>query len=131
MEPLKVNVFEWANRLIFNFGKYHKIIYENYGSWKIDICFQVLDARDPLGSRNRNVEESVLNAGKRLVLLLNKIDLVPKENVKKWLMYLRRQSPTIAFKASTQEQNRNLVIFCLKDRVFLVQKEIQLNLTPS
>lgn len=73
--------------------------------------FQVLDARDPLGSRSRRVEESVLNAGKRLVLLLNKIDLVPKENVKKWIMYLRQQSPTIAFKASTQEQNCNLVIF--------------------
>lgn len=72
--------------------------------------FQVLDARDPLGSRSKCVEESVLNSGKRLVLLLNKIDLVPKENVKKWLSYLRLQLPTIAFKASTQEQNRNLVI---------------------
>ncbi|KAK6102824.1 50S ribosome-binding GTPase family protein [Brugia pahangi] len=73
-----------------------------------DIIIEVLDARDPLGSRSRNVEESVLNAGKRLVLLLNKIDLVPKGNVKKWLAYLRQQLPTIAFKASTQEQNRNL-----------------------
>uniref|UniRef100_A0A1I8EUK4 Guanine nucleotide-binding protein-like 3 homolog n=1 Tax=Wuchereria bancrofti TaxID=6293 RepID=A0A1I8EUK4_WUCBA len=73
-----------------------------------DVIIEVLDARDPLGSRSRNVEESVLNAGKRLVLLLNKIDLVPKGNVKKWLAYLRQQLPTIAFKASTQEQNRNL-----------------------
>uniref|UniRef100_A0A915Q7F0 CP-type G domain-containing protein n=1 Tax=Setaria digitata TaxID=48799 RepID=A0A915Q7F0_9BILA len=73
-----------------------------------DIIIEVLDVRDPLGSRNRNVEESVLNAGKRLVLLLNKIDLVPKENVRKWLSYLRQQLPTIAFKASTQEQSHNL-----------------------
>ncbi|MCP9261507.1 Guanine nucleotide-binding protein-like 3-like protein [Dirofilaria immitis] len=75
-----------------------------------DIVIEVLDARDPLGSRNKSVEENVLNAGKRLVLLLNKIDLVPKENVKKWLIHLRQQSPTVAFKASTQEQNYNLFI---------------------
>ncbi|VDM79777.1 unnamed protein product [Strongylus vulgaris] len=37
------------------------------------------------------------------------IDLVPRENVAKWLTYLRTQMPTIAFKASTQEQNTNIV----------------------
>ncbi|EYC27729.1 hypothetical protein Y032_0008g151 [Ancylostoma ceylanicum] len=68
----------------------------------------VLDARDPLGSRSASVEQQVLNNGKRLVLLLNKIDLVPRENVAKWLAYLRTQLPTIAFKASTQEQNSNI-----------------------
>lgn len=71
--------------------------------------FPVLDARDPLGSRCRKLEESVLNAGKRMVLLLNKIDLVPKENVQKWLTYLRGRLPTIAFKASTQEQALKIV----------------------
>ncbi|WKX94254.1 hypothetical protein Q1695_011479 [Nippostrongylus brasiliensis] len=76
-----------------------------------DIIIQVLDARDPLGSRSNSVEQQVLSSGKRLVLLLNKIDLVPRENVAKWLTYLRTQLPTIAFKASTQEQNTNLSRF--------------------
>ncbi|VDM54381.1 unnamed protein product [Angiostrongylus costaricensis] len=71
----------------------------------------VLDARDPLGSRSSSVEQQVLGSGKRLVLLLNKIDLVPRENVAKWLTYLRTQMPTIAFKASTQEQNTNISRF--------------------
>lgn len=73
-----------------------------------DIIIQVLDARDPLGSRSASVEEQVIKAGKRLVLLLNKIDLVPRENVQKWLSYLRGHFPTIAFKASTQDQKTNL-----------------------
>ncbi|CAJ0957697.1 unnamed protein product, partial [Mesorhabditis belari] len=73
-----------------------------------DIIIEVLDARDPLGSRSKTVEEQVVNSGKRLVLLLNKIDLVPKENVIAWLKYLRLSFPTIAFKASTQEQNSKL-----------------------
>ncbi|KAK6733908.1 hypothetical protein RB195_017585 [Necator americanus] len=76
-----------------------------------DIIIQVLDARDPLGSRSASVEQQVLNNGKRLVLLLNKIDLVPRENVVKWLAYLRTQLPTVAFKASTQEQNTNISRF--------------------
>ncbi|PIO75241.1 GNL3L/Grn1 putative GTPase [Teladorsagia circumcincta] len=37
-----------------------------------DIIIQVLDARDPLGSRSNSVEQQVISSGKRLVLLLNK-----------------------------------------------------------
>ena len=42
-----------------------------------DVVIQVLDARDPLGSRCPQVEEEVLSAStkKRLVLLLNKIGM--------------------------------------------------------
>jgi nuclear GTP-binding protein len=40
-----------------------------------DVIIQVLDARDPLGSRCKEVEKLVLKSGglKRMVLLLNKI----------------------------------------------------------
>ena len=44
------------------------------------------------------------NPAKRLVLVLNKVDLVPKEVAAGWLAVLRRAHPTIAFKASTQER---------------------------
>ncbi|ESO11270.1 hypothetical protein HELRODRAFT_194872 [Helobdella robusta] len=75
-----------------------------------DVVIEVLDSRDPLGSRCRQLEEAVLACGsnKRLVLLLNKIDLVPQENVEKWLKYLRNEFPTIPFKACTQNQSHKL-----------------------
>lgn len=75
-----------------------------------DVVLEVLDARDPLGCRCPQVEQSVLLSGvsKKLVLLLNKIDLVPREIVDQWLKYLRNEFPTIAFKASTQNQKQNL-----------------------
>jgi len=37
-------------------------------------------------------------------------DLVAKENVEKWLKYLRNELPTVPFKASTQQQSDRLVI---------------------
>lgn len=70
-----------------------------------DVLLQVLDARDPLGSRiNPSVENAIkARADKKMVLVLNKIDLVPKEVVGNWLTYLRRSTPAIAIKASTEK----------------------------
>jgi nuclear GTP-binding protein len=75
-----------------------------------DVILTVLDARDPLGCRVKAVEEMVASSGgrKRIVLVLNKIDLVPREVVAQWLTHLRRELPTVAFKASTQSQRSNL-----------------------
>lgn len=75
-----------------------------------DVILEVLDARDPLGCRCPQVEQAVIQSGtdKKIVLVLNKIDLVSKDIVEKWIKYLRNEFPTVAFKASTQQQNKNL-----------------------
>lgn len=73
-----------------------------------DVILEVLDVRDPLGCRAYAVEEEAHKLGKRVVLILNKIDLVPRANAKAWLEYLRKDFPTLPFKASTQQQRRNL-----------------------
>jgi nuclear GTP-binding protein len=70
-----------------------------------DVLLQVLDARDPIGSRIHPTMEDVIlsQAGKRMVLVLNKIDLVPKDIVGSWLTTLRRSHPALAINASSDK----------------------------
>ena len=73
-----------------------------------DILLYVLDARDPNGTRSRDIERQItaLNGGsKRLILILNKIDLVPPPVLKDWLVYLRRYFPTLPLRASNPAPN--------------------------
>ena len=75
-----------------------------------DVLLEVLDARDPLGCRAKGAERAFLAAdpNRRIVLVLNKIDLVPTAVVEKWLKYFRREYPCLAFKASTQTGNSKI-----------------------
>mmetsp|Transcript_13935 Transcript_13935/g.24422 ORF Transcript_13935/g.24422 Transcript_13935/m.24422 type:complete len:625 (+) Transcript_13935:237-2111(+) len=75
-----------------------------------DVIIQVLDARDPIGCRCLDVEKYVrqTSPAKRIVLLLNKMDLVPREVGEKWLAYFREELPCVAFKCSTQQQGTRL-----------------------
>ncbi|XP_068034807.1 guanine nucleotide-binding protein-like 3-like protein isoform X2 [Anomalospiza imberbis] len=72
-----------------------------------DVVLEVLDARDPQGCRSARLE-GALRPQQHLVLVLNKIDLVPRDVVAAWLKHLRAEFPTVAFKACTQQQSRNL-----------------------
>ncbi|ROT36958.1 hypothetical protein SODALDRAFT_298678 [Sodiomyces alkalinus F11] len=73
-----------------------------------DVIIYVLDARDPEGTRSQDVERSVMAAasgGKRLILVINKIDLIPPKALKGWLAHLRRYFPTLPLRASNPAPN--------------------------
>ncbi|KNC82739.1 hypothetical protein SARC_04980 [Sphaeroforma arctica JP610] len=67
-----------------------------------DIVVQVLDARNPLGTRTKHIEKFLKKEKphKQLVFILNKCDLVPPAVTQKWVKVLSAEYPTLAFHAS-------------------------------
>ncbi|KAJ6966470.1 nucleolar GTP-binding protein 2, partial [Populus alba x Populus x berolinensis] len=67
-----------------------------------DVVVQVLDARDPQGTRCYHLERHLKEhcKHKHMILLLNKCDLIPAWATKGWLRVLSKEYPTLAFHAS-------------------------------
>jgi len=63
------------------------------------LIIEVLDSRDPENCRNLEIESQAKQAGKHVVLLLNKIDLVPEDYIKLWQKKLSKDLPTVVFKS--------------------------------
>lgn len=79
--------------------------------WKIvndvieqsDILLEVLDSRLPDMTRNQEVEEKVKRAGKKLVLVLNKADLIGQKTAEKEKKKFTKEYPVIF--VSTREHH--------------------------
>lgn len=67
-----------------------------------DVLLYVLDARNPNGTRTKFIENYLQKKcpNKHLVFILNKCDLVPTSITNKWVKYLSKTAPTLAFQAS-------------------------------
>ncbi|CAF1210760.1 unnamed protein product [Rotaria sordida] len=70
-----------------------------------DVVIQVLDARNPEGTRCRQVESYLKKekAYKHLIFILNKCDLVPVWVTQRWVAILSRSYPTLAFHANMRK----------------------------
>lgn len=68
-----------------------------------DVLLQVVDVRDPLGTRSPYIENYIKKEKpfKHLVIVLNKCDLVPVNVTKAWIKILSKEYPTLSFRAST------------------------------
>ena len=68
----------------------------------ISLIWKVLDARDPMGTRSKHIEDYMRKEKgfKQLVFVLNKCDLVPNWSTAGWVATLSKVCPTIAFHAS-------------------------------
>lgn len=67
-----------------------------------DVIINVLDARNPNGTRTKQLEEYLKKncPHKHLIFVLNKCDLIPTNVTQKWVAYLSKICPTLAFQAS-------------------------------
>lgn len=77
-------------------GELHKVVDSS------DVVIQVLDARDPIGTRCKYLEKFMKRQcpHKHMILLLNKADLIPTWASAKWLRVLSKEYPTLIFHSS-------------------------------
>lgn len=103
--------------------------------WKVvdssDVLIQVLDARDPMGTRCRRVERELKGKERRhkhMILLLNKCDLVPTWVTKRWVKVLSQEYPTIAFHASLSNPfGKGALIHLLRQFAMLHREKPQIS----
>ncbi len=64
-----------------------------------DVVFQVLDGRNPIGTRNLKLEEFIQKntPSKKIFLIINKIDLIPHQVLQEWIEYFRKTTPYTVF----------------------------------
>lgn len=111
-----------------NFNRLIKQIFET-----ADILLEVLDARDPLGCRSFKLERDFVSRypTKKLILVLNKIDLIPLEVCNKWKKILSNEFPTVLFKANLQNQRKNLATGKVFSKSFETRKELVKEISQS
>ncbi|MCX9013334.1 MAG: 50S ribosome-binding GTPase [Candidatus Methanoperedens sp.] len=92
---------------------------------KSDVLLEVIDARFPDETRNSEVERDVARARKPLIIVLNKCDLVSKENLEKTKSRLSKIAPTVFVSSrdgfgKTILRHKILEVASLKGRDILV-----------
>lgn len=71
-----------------------------------DVVVHILDGRDPLGTECLNIKRYLKeHPHKHLIYLLNKVDLIPTSVTARWLSYLSKETPTLAYHASSIDRN--------------------------
>nr|CDS33285.1 GTP binding protein [Hymenolepis microstoma] len=67
-----------------------------------DVVLYVLDARDPMGTRSKHIEQYMKKEkpNKHFIFVINKVDLVPVWITKRWKKLLSMEYPTLVFYAN-------------------------------
>ncbi len=86
------------------------------GAWRLfwravkdaDVVLEVLDPRDPDSFRLKNIERKLVEMGKKIILVINKSDLVPKDVVEAWKNLFEKECPTVYISARKRLGTRKL-----------------------
>lgn len=85
---------------------------------KIDIVFEVVDARIPYSTRVREIDEII--SGKPKIIIFTKMDLCDKKETEKWVKYYESKGDTVV--CLDLEHNPNLKPLFIKAKELMVEK---------
>ncbi len=76
---------------------------------RADVVLEVVDARDPMSTRSRRLERMVSALGKKLVIVINKADLVPRDVSERWKRILRGQGYEVVYMAARDHKGTRVL----------------------
>lgn len=80
-----------------------------------DVVLEVIEARNPLGTRSIKLEKLSKALSKPLILLLNKIDLVPRDVLYEWVEYFEEKGIKVIPTSASRKKGRQDIIKALED----------------
>lgn len=76
---------------------------------RADIILEVVDARDPISTRSRKLERLVAALNKKLIIVLNKSDLVPRHVAEKWKRILNNRGYRAVYVAARDHKGTRVL----------------------
>ena len=75
---------------------------------KVDIIFEIIDARAPLMTSNKELKRIIGEKSK--LVIINKSDLVDPQSLKLWKDWFKENEPNSVFISSTEKDNLNTIV---------------------
>jgi len=76
---------------------------------RCEVILEVLDARDPISTRSRKLERMVEKENKKLILVLNKCDLIPRHVAEKWKRIFSGEGYTTVYMAARDHKGTRVL----------------------
>ncbi len=84
---------------------------------RADVVLEVVDARDPMGTRSRRLERIVEALGRKLIIVINKADLIPREVAEKWKKIFEDMGYTAVYMAAREHMGTRRLRVAIKKAV--------------
>lgn len=93
---------------------------------KSDVIIEVIDARDPLNYRSKELEKNVEKMKeKKIIILLNKVDLVSNDNSEAWGKFIRRDIPCLLYSSEDKNFDQNKFFVELNEIIMALTTHIK------
>jgi len=84
---------------------------------RADVVLEVVDARDPISTRSRRLERIVASLQKKLIIVINKTDLIPREVAGKWKRIFEDQGYRTVYMAARDHKGTRVLRRAIRDVV--------------
>ncbi len=76
---------------------------------RVDVVVETVDARVPITTRSRRLERLVEMMGKKLIIALNKADLVPRDIAEEWVKIIRGEGYEAVYLAAREHKGTRVL----------------------